>query len=184
MVNKVLRKIDGATIFFALVLTFDLTVFLLSFDDYYLSFVLQTNYIFPILLTLAGFFVLAWRFKIRQLYVTCITIPLILSVAWFALTGESYDTISSPTKNVTITIEHNNATLGETNHFYDFYVHVPSLYPGLMKKVNKGTIRIMTRNIEDKDDLSVLGVGNVEWINNKIIFHSAYEKAIEVDLQY
>lgn len=53
-----------------------------------------------------------------------------------------------------------------------------------MKKVNKDTIRIMTRNIEDKDDLSVLGVGNVEWINNKKIFHSAYEKAIEVDLQY
>ncbi|MBY8913748.1 hypothetical protein KY305_13470 [Bacillus sp. YC2] len=184
MVNKVLRKIDGATIFFVLVLAFDLTVFLMSHDGYYLSFVVQTNYIFPVLLTLVGFFVLAWRYKIRQLYVICITIPVILIVALFAIAGDSYATISSPTKNVTVTIEHSNATLGETNYFYDFYVHVPSFYPGLMKKVNKDTVYIMTRNIEGKDDLDVLGVDNAEWINNKIIFHSAYEKAIEVDLQF
>ncbi|ALV00914.1 hypothetical protein BAMY_05860 [Bacillus amyloliquefaciens] len=182
MVNKVLRKINGATIFFILVLAFDLTVFLMSHDGYYLSFVVETNYIFPVLLTLVGFFVLARRYKILKLYVTCITIPVVLIVALLAATGDSYGTISSPAKNVTVTIEHRNATLGETNHFYDFYVHVPSLYPGLMRKVNKDTVYIMTRNTEGEDDLDVLGVGNAEWKDNKIIFHSAYEKAIEVDL--
>lgn len=55
MVNKVLRKINGVTIFFILVLAFDLTVFLMSHDGYYLSFVVETNYIFPVLLTLVGF---------------------------------------------------------------------------------------------------------------------------------
>ncbi|WPF77870.1 hypothetical protein [Bacillus velezensis] len=182
MVNKILRKINGATIFFVLVLAFDLTVFLMSHDGYYLSFVVETNYIFPVLLTLVGFFVLARRYKIRQLYVICLTIPVVLIVALLAATGDSYGTISSPAKNVTVTIEHRNATLGETNHFFDFYVHVPSLYPGLMRKVNKDTVYIMTRNTEGEDDLDVLGAGNAEWKDNKIIFHSAYEKAIEVDL--
>ncbi|WP_190277770.1 hypothetical protein P5487_009635 [Bacillus amyloliquefaciens] len=51
MVNKILRKINRATIFFVLVLAFDVTVFLMSHDGYYLSFVVETNYIFPVLLT-------------------------------------------------------------------------------------------------------------------------------------
>lgn len=59
---------------------------------------------------------------------------------------------------------------------------LPSLYPGLMRKVNKDTVRIMIRNAEGEDDLDVLGVSNAEWKDNKIIFHPAYEKAIEVDL--
>ncbi|WES02302.1 hypothetical protein [Bacillus velezensis] len=182
MVNKVLRQINAATIFFVLILAFDLAVFLMSHDGYYLSFVLETNCIFPVLLTLVGFFVLARWYKIRRLFVICITIPVVLIVALLAATGDSYGTISSPTKNVIVTIEHRNATLGETNHFYDFYVHVPSLYPGLMRKVNKDTVYIMTRNTEGEDDLDVLGVGNAEWKDNKIIFHSAYEKAIEIGL--
>ncbi|MEC3841735.1 hypothetical protein [Bacillus amyloliquefaciens] len=165
-----------------LVLAFDLTVFLMSHDGYYLSFVVETNYIFPVLLTLVAFFVVARRYKIQKLYVICITIPAVLIVALLAATGDSYGTISSPAKNVTVTIEHRNATLGETNYFYDFYVHVPSLYPGLMRKTNKDTVRIMIRNAEGEDDLDVLGVSNAEWKDNKIIFHPAYEKAIEIDL--
>ncbi|AEB63863.1 hypothetical protein BAXH7_01305 [Bacillus amyloliquefaciens XH7] len=51
-----------------------------------------------------------------------------------------------------------------------------------MRKVNKDTVYIMTRNTEGEDDLDVLGVGNAEWKDNKIIFHSAYEKAIEIGL--
>lgn len=70
------------------------------------------------------FFVLARWYKIRRLFVICITIPVVLIVALLVATGDSYGTISSPTKNVIVTIEHRNATLGETNHFYDFYVHV------------------------------------------------------------
>ncbi|WP_233269221.1 hypothetical protein [Bacillus velezensis] len=84
MVNKILRKINGATIFFVLVLAFDLTVFLMSHDGYYLSCVVETNYIFPVLITLVGFFVLARRYKIRQLYVICLTIPVVLFI-YFAL---------------------------------------------------------------------------------------------------
>lgn len=182
MVYKILRNINRATIFFVLVLAFDLTVFLMSHDGYYSSFVVETNYIFPVLLNLVAFFVLAQRYKIRKLFVIFITIPAVLIVALLAATGDSYGTISSPAKNVTVTIEHRNATLGETNYFYNFYVHVPSLYPGLMRKTNKDTVRIMIRNAGGEDDLDVLGVSNAEWKDNKIIFHPAYEKAIEVDL--
>ncbi len=76
----------------------------------------------------------------------------------------------------------NNATISTTGIVIQVTYNFSILYPGLMRKVNKDTVYIMTRNTEGEDDLDVLGVGNAEWKDNKIIFHSAYEKAIvEVD---
>ena len=65
-------------------------------------------------------------------------------------------------------IGHRNVSLGETNHFYNFYLY--SSVPGLMKKVNDEPLFIMSRG-GSNDSLEVLGVDNAEWVKDeKIIF--------------
>lgn len=177
--KKRLQKLDGTMIFFISVLAFDLVVILLAFNDYYFSFVKLTNNILPILLTLVSFYALANARKIERFWVITVTIVAVLLLGLFSITNNSYDTIESPTGNVKVVIGHRDATLGETNHFYKFYLYIS--IPGLMKKVNEH--RIMTRGV-NADNLEVLGVDNTEWIDDeKVIFHSSYAETTQVDLK-
>lgn len=165
-----------------MILVFDLVVFLMFYDGYYLSFVLEINCIFFVLFILVGFFVLVWWYKIWWLFVICIIILVVFIVVLLVVIGDLYGIIFLLIKNVIVIIEYRNVILGEMNYFYDFYVYVFSLYFGLMRKVNKDIVYIMIWNIEGEDDFDVLGVGNVEWKDNKIIFYLVYEKVIEIGL--
>ena len=175
-----LRKYDVTMIFILFILVFDLLIFLLAFFNYYFNFVKQTNNILPVLLTLTAFYFLARMQKIKQFWVISITVMVALTLGWFSLTTNSYETIKSPTSNKKLMIAHRDVSLGETNHYYDFYLDTS--FPGLMKKVNEETLHIITRG-ERADSLKVLGVENAEWVKDeKIIFDSPYEGETQIDL--
>jgi len=167
-VYKKNQKSDAILIFFLLILAFDVLVFLLAIFGYYFTFIKSTNNILPILVTLAAFYALAWVRKIEKFWVISLTIIVALILGWFSLTNNSYDTINSPTGNIKVMIGHRNISLGETTHFYNFYLY--SSVPGLMKKVNDEPLTIMSRG-GSNDSLEVLGVDNAEWVKDeKIIF--------------
>lgn len=129
--NKKLEKLDGTMIFFISVLAIDLVVFLLSIK--YLTFIKTTNNILPILLTLVAFYALAYSQKIERFWIITATMAGILLLGLFSVTNNSCDTIESPTSNIKVMIGHRDATLGETNHFYNFYLNTS--VPGLWKKL-------------------------------------------------
>lgn len=174
-----LREYDVPMIFFLLIIVFDLLIFVLAVFGYYFSFVKQTNNILPVLLTLAAFYILAWVQNIKKFWVITITVSVASILGWFSLTNYSYETIHSPTGNKKLMIAHRDVSLGETNHYYNFYLYTS--IPGLMKKVNEETLHIITRG-ESADSLKVLGVENAEWLKNEIIFDSPFESEIQIDL--
>lgn len=178
--NK-LRGQDRMMLFFLFVLAFDVLIVLLSISGFYFTFIKPTNNILPILLTLVVFYAVAWVRKIERFWVIAATITVFLILGGFSLTNNSYATIESPTGNVKVMIGHRDITLGETNHFYNFYLY--TVIPGVMKKVNGDTIHIMTRGTSE-GNLEVLGVDGAEWVNDeKVIFHSPYE-VTEVELKH
>lgn len=174
-------KLDGTMIFLIFVLVFDLVVIILSINNYSFSFVQSTNNKLPILLTLVAFYAFAFAFahRIKRVWILTVTIMTFLFLGVFSVTNKSYDAINSPTGNVKVLIGHRNATLGETHHFYEFYLYTS--VPGLIKKVNEHSVR--TRGVTT-DDLKVLGVDSVEWIDDeKLIFRSPYLEHTQVDLK-
>lgn len=174
--NDRLWKLDGTMIFLISVLVFDLVVILLSINHYSFSFVKSTNNKLPILLTLVAFYAFAFSHKIKRAWIITATIIAFLFSGVFSVTDKSYDAIDSPTGNAKILIGHRNATLGETHHFYEFYLYTS--VPGLIKKVNEHSIR--TRGVT-ADDLEVLGVDSAEWIDDeKLIFRSPYAEHTQV----
>lgn len=173
------RKLYGTMLFLISVLIFDLVVIIMSTNDYFFSFVKSTNNTLPILLTLIAFYVFAFAHGINRILTITVTIIALLFLAVFSVTNHSYDTIGSPTGNAKVLIGHRNATLGETHHFYEFYLYTS--VPGLIKKVNEHSIQ--TRGVT-ADDLEVLGVDDAEWIDDeKIIFRSPYVEHTQVDLK-
>jgi len=83
-----------------------------------------------------------------------------------------YYIMTSPDKTQTLTIGYYQWSLGETNHYYDFYQKTNVI--GLKKKVNSETLHIMTRNT-NASDLDVLGIQNAKWSKqNNIHFGSPY----------
>jgi len=177
--TKRLPNLDGTMVFLISVLVFDLVVIIMSINNYYFSFVKSTNNKLPILLTLVAFYVFAFAHKIDRVLTIIVTITAFLFLGLFSVTNNSYHTIGSPTGNVKVMIGHRNATLGETNHFYNFYLYTS--IPGLMKKVKEHSIQ--TRRIT-ADDLEVLGVDEAEWIDDeKVIFQSPYVEDTQVDLK-
>lgn len=177
--NIRLCKLDGTMIFLIFVLVFDLFVIILSINNYSFSFVQSTNNKLPILLTLVAFYAFAFAHRIKRVWILTVTIMAFLFLGVFSVTNKSYDAINSPTGNAKVLIGHRNATLGETHHFYEFYLYTS--VPGLIKKVNEHSVR--TRGVTT-DDLKVLGVDSVEWIDDeKLIFRSPYVEHTQVDLK-
>lgn len=82
--------------------------------------------------------------------------------------------IPSPNGDVTLIIEHRDATMGETNHFYNFYRN--TTFPMVIKKLNKELVSIVTRGTYD-DNLEVLGINQAKWIEGEgVVFYSNYAK--------
>jgi len=170
-------------IIFIIVLLFDLLIMVLDKYNYYLSFFKPTGIIVPSLLTIISLYLLAWAYTIKKYWVIAATfIVLIFSgKLWLdhIILENSYDYVNSPDGNVTLLIEHRNATLGETNHFYNFYR--TTAIPMVIKKISKNTVVIVTRNTS-ADNLTVLGINNVKWSeDNKVIFGSPFtENGVEI----
>lgn len=184
--NQVYKKRRTSNIiltFFLLIIAFDVLILFLANINYYFTFVKSTNNLLPTFLTLAAFYALAWDRGIRMIWVISLTIIVALILAVFSLTNNSFSTIHSPTGSVKIMVGHRNVSLGETIHFYNFYLYHP--IPGVMKKVNDEPLQLLTRG-GSQDDLEVLGVDNAEWVKDeKVIFNPAasiYTGSAEVDL--
>lgn len=163
--NHRLWKLDGTIIFLISVLVFDLVVIILSINNYSISFVQSTNNKLPILLTLVAFYAFAFAHRIKRVWIITVTIMAFLFLGVFSVTNKSYDAIDSPTGNAKVLIGYRNASLGETHHFYEFYLYTS--VPGLIEKVNEHSIQ--TRGVT-ADDLEVLGVDSAEWIDDEKLF--------------
>jgi hypothetical protein len=174
-----LLNLDVTMILLIAVLVFDLVVIIMSFNNFYFSFVLSTNNKLPVLLTLVAFYLFAFAQMIDRVLIITVTITAFLLLGFISVTNNSFHTIGSSTGNIKVLIGYRNATLGETNHFYNFYLYTS--IPGLVKKVKEHHIH--TRGVT-ADDLEVLGVDDAEWIDDeKIIFNSPYAENTQVDLK-
>lgn len=175
---KSLKNLSPSKTIFLIILIIDFLLYVCSTQGYYVSFLKPTGVIFPALLTFIGFGIFARGLKNKILWVVLVTalaLPL-LALFWFinALFDNSYATIQSPTKNLSLVIEYRDFTLGETTHSYNFYRKTP--FPGLMVKLNKKPVDIVTRGT-DAPDLVVLGINNAKWSNgNYVIFSSPYSE--------
>lgn len=174
--KKLTDKISLAKLFMLFVLIVDFLLFILSTQGYYLSFLKPTGAIIPVLLTLISFYVVARKLKIKTYWVVLVTVVSLpfLGLLWVInfIEDNSYATVESPTGKEALVIEHRDATLGETNHFYNFYRK--TAFPGMMIKLNEETVRIMTRGTY-ADNLEVLGINNAVWIDGEYVaFSSPY----------
>ncbi|MGE7182683.1 hypothetical protein ACQKKK_01525 [Peribacillus sp. NPDC006672] len=166
-------KIDKSLYFFLFALTVDLMIVLFAIKGYYFIPVKSTGDILPLLLTVIAFYMLARARNLGKFWVILVTVLLVLFLVMkISLLKTPYASVSSPSGKETVIIGHRDATLGETNHFYTFYRK--TAVPGVMKKMNQGTLNIMTRGTLE-GDLEVLGVDNAKWIDGElVIFSSAY----------
>lgn len=178
--NNKLNPSNITMIIFISFLVFDFLIFLLSGFGFYFSFIKQTNNIAAILLTLLSFYAMAFSHKLERILVFIVTFIAIIILTWFYLSNNSYSTIESPNGNIKVTVGHRNVTLGETNHFYNIYLHTS--IPFVMKRVNEETINIQTRG-SSLSNLEVLGTQDVEWKDEEVVFHSPEVGEIQVDLK-
>lgn len=171
-------------VIFLFVLAFDMLIFVLGNNDFYFSFFKPTGIIIPTLYTILALYLLAWVQKVKRYWVIAGTIVALIFLGnlWLnqIVIDNFYKYVKSPTGNVTLVIEHRDATLGETNHFYNFY-RITS-FPRVIKKLNIDTVEIVTRGIR-ADNLEVLGFKNAEWFDGDYVtFHSPYADT-KVDLK-
>jgi len=177
MINHIKRP-DKTTMFFIAMVLFDVLTFLMAKRNYYFSLLLPTGILIPAFLTILSSFLLARKLKVKTYLIVVISIfvlPIILfNLAIKAIVLDySYDIVRYTSGPNRITVEHRNATMGETHHFYNFYKSTAIL--GVSKKVNNDLVEIVTRGTGD-GDLEVLGTYNAEWAenNNKVVFRSPY----------
>ena len=179
MEGKTLTVIRRLTkLLFIFVLVFDLLIIILGSNDYYFTFLKPTGFIFPTIVTVISFYLLAWGQKIKWYWVFAATVVAFIFLGklfvFYIFTVFSYEYISSPNGDVTLIIEHRDATMGETNHFYNFYRN--TAFPMVIKKLNHEMVSIVTRGTND-DNLEVLGVNQAKWIEGEgVVFYSNYAK--------
>lgn len=103
---------------------------------------------------------------------------------WFILfysNKKDYYYINSPKSTQELIIAHSNWSLGETNHYYDFYRE--TRLPILKQRINKESLHVMTR-YTDASDLDVLGAYNAKWENEQTVtFKSKYLNKITIYLK-
>lgn len=178
-----LKKTKITMIIFIIVLLFDLLIMVLGKNNYFFNFLHPTGILFPTLLTVFSLYLLAWAYKIKIYWVIAGTVVALIFLGNLLLDNflldNSYDYVKSPNGKVTLVIEYRNATLGETQHFYNFYRITE--FPMIIKKLNKDTVTIITRGTT-ADDLTVLGANNRKWLDgNKVVFSSPFtENDVEV----
>ncbi|PES94720.1 hypothetical protein CN510_16875 [Priestia megaterium] len=162
----------------------DLLIYILALNDYYLIFssMLSVNmvvfiihficvYVFPIVVSKIKASKVFWGI-VGPFFLVPVAI-----VGWFLFfydNNPDYYYLSSPNSTQTLIIKHSNWSLGETNHYYDFYQS--TAFPMMKKKINKETLHIMTR-YTDATDLDVLGVYKAKWSEEKTVrFKSKYNE--------
>lgn len=162
------------------VLAVDLLIFQLSINHYYFAFLKYSGIPIPAMITVNAIFLFVRSFNISTFELIAISIIafLILVVIIFVHSIKDFtiDSVTSPSGKETLTIEHRNATLGETTHIYNFYRN--TTFPGVIKKINKDKVTIITHESSSTpDDLDVLGINNVKWVEGEgVIFNSSYAK--------
>lgn len=167
----------------AVLIVIDLFFYLLSLNGYYfislffpiykVIFALHFLYVYVLLVAIS-------KTKPIKVFWTVVGPFFILPVLiisgylFFYLNEVSYHYISSPKLTRTVVIGCSNWSLGETNHYYDFYQK--TAIPGLEKRINKDTLHIMTR-YTNASDLEVLGAYEPIWVNEKEVqFASKYKQ--------
>ena len=168
----------------AIVFFVDITLLLLHLNEYYIIFLKSSNYMLVILINIFFLYLLVVvTRKNKSWKVFCgvfgpVLIAPFIFIGWFLLMlffpEFNYYYTDTPAETDSLIIEHRNWSLGETNHYYNFYQKTS--VPGLAKKINQETVHIMTKHT-NADDLEVLGVDNAKWEGaKKVTFHSAYTK--------
>ena len=181
MFLKKISKLNTQKKFFLFVILFDIIYYLLKANGYYFTFLSFSSNTFLIILTLIATLVLVVDLKLKKFWIVLGTI-VILPIALFkillnvAVTDFSTSSLRSEDGSTRVFIEHRNATLGETHHFYNFYRETK--FPLISEKLNNNLVEIVTRGFEsDGDaDLQVLGYYNDKWSKDGkyVTFHSEY----------
>ncbi|MTH54263.1 hypothetical protein GKZ89_12700 [Bacillus mangrovi] len=177
-----LSKRKNVLVIFIAVLLFDFILILLNLNSYYVTFLQSTGVIMPVLVTILSMYLVAAAFNVRKFWIITGAFAALILIGWLSLKPiffeYSYDKVQAPNGSPSLVIEHRTATLGETSHFYTFY-RVTAI-PIVMKKLNKDPVSIITRGTND-DSLTVLGVENSKWSDQKVVFSSPYEeKRVEI----
>lgn len=184
-INTTLKK--PAVKFFIFVVALDLLILILKSYHYYFYMLVGIGYgfLFPAILTLISFFLLANSLKIKTYIVLLVSIFGILFILgiWLVYLAADFSVnrITSPTSEEALIIEHRDVSLGETRHIYNFYR--PTLLPGILKKLNNEPVSFSIHYYrENPDALKALGVSNAKWTEDGVIFYTEHGE-IEVDYQ-
>ncbi|MCM3793494.1 MULTISPECIES: hypothetical protein [Priestia] len=101
-----------------------------------------------------------------------IPIAIVGWLAFFYTNKVDYYDLSSPNNTQKLVIGYSNWSLGETNHYYDFYKQTG--FPLVKKRLNQKPIHVITRGTNMRD-LNILGADNAQWKNEKTVtFTSPY----------
>lgn len=165
-----------------ILLLFVISSYGLATQGYHYTFIKKTGSAVLVLLIAVALSLLTHGMKLG-LRMTVATIVLSLpalgvSLLFWALMENGYETLRSPDQRTNIVIEHRSFTLGETNHFYTFYKKVPFL--PVMKDL-KQDANIMTRNIVLQDNIKILGADKPEWYDGYLVFEAATGETFTVE---
>jgi len=168
MLAIILLSID---LFFYLLALKSLYVFSSKVSIYFLIFVLHFIYLYIVLITVSK----TKESKVFWGVIGPFFIVPIAIVGWFTFfytNKVDYYDLSSPKNTQKIIIGYSNWSLGETNHYYDFYKQTE--FPLVKKRINQEPLHVMTRNT-DMSDLNVLGAYDAQWGNEQTVtFTSPY----------
>lgn len=159
----------------------NLYVFSSRVSIYFLIFVLHFIYLYIVLITVS-------KTKVSKVFWGVIGPFFIVPVAivgWFIFfytNKVDYYYLSSPNSTQKLIIGYSNWSLGETNHYYDFYRQ--TRFPLVKKRLNHESLHVMTRNT-DMSDLNVLGAHDAQWGNEQTVtFTSPYlNKEVTLNLK-
>jgi hypothetical protein len=183
--RKSILKVS-AIILFAMDLLFyllalkNLYVFSSRVSIYLLIFVLHFIYLYIVLITVS-------KTKESKVFWGVIGPFFIVPIAIvggfiFFYNKVDYYYLSSPNSTQKLIIGYSNWSLGETNHYYDFYRQTG--FPLVKKRLNHESLHVMTRNT-DMSDLNVLGAHDAQWGNEQTVtFTSPYlNKEVTLNLK-
>lgn len=168
-------------LFFYLLALNNLYVFSSSVSIYFLIFVIHFIYLYIVLIASSK----TKESKVFWGVIGPFFIVPIATVGWllfFYTNKVDYYNLSSPNTTQKLTVGYSNWSLGETNHYYDFYKQTG--LPLVKKRLNQESLHVMTRGT-DISDLNVLGAYDAQWENEQTVtFTSPYlDKGVTLNLK-
>ncbi|MDU9690196.1 hypothetical protein O0Q50_03380 [Priestia aryabhattai] len=151
--NKSILKMSAIILltidlFFYLLALKSLYVFSLRVSIYLLIFVLHFIYLYIVLITVSK----TKESKVFWGVIGPFFIVPIAIVGWFIFFYNNkvdYYYLSSPNSTQKLIIGYSNWSLGETNHYYDFYRQTG--FPLVKKRLNHESLHVVTRNTDMSD---------------------------------